>query len=153
MNGKNPTSAPLIAVTIIVAIIGESFIKNIINNDIHDINDIPEDNPSNPSIKFIEFITPTIHTIVTIVEKTSFKPILYKNGISKCSILIPNETTITAAVTCPNNCCHHVNVLVSSKTPVTAIATIPSNTPNSFLPYSCSANKSILPSILMTIIK
>ena len=82
LNGKNPTSAPLNAVTITVAIIGESFIKNIINNDIHDINDIPDDNPSSPSIKFIAFVTPTIHIIVIIVETVSFRPILYKNGTS-----------------------------------------------------------------------
>jgi len=58
-----------------------------------------------------------------------------------------------AAETCPNNCCHHVKVLVSSNIPVIAITTIPSNNPNNFFPYSCSENKSILPSILITINK
>ena len=150
LNGKNPTNAPASAVISTIDINDEPFNTNIINNDIADITDIPDDKPSNPSIKFIEFITPTIHIIVTIIEKASFNPTLYKNGISKCSILIPNATTITAAVTCPNSCCHQVNVFVSSKTPVIAIATIPNYSPNSFFPYSCSANKSILPSMLIT---
>ena len=87
---------------------------NIINNDIHDINDIPDDNPSNPSIKLIAFVTPTIHIIVTIIENVSLNPILYRNGISKCSILVPNATTIIAAIVCPNNSCHGFNVFISS---------------------------------------
>ena len=153
LNGKNPTNAPLIAVTIIVAIIGEPFIRNITNNDIHDINDIPDDIPSNPSIRFIAFVTPTIHTTVRIVEKASLNPILYKNGILRCSIFIPNDTTIIAASTCPINCCHGFKVFISSIIPVTAITPMPNNTPNSFLPYSCSANKSKLPSMLIIIIK
>ena len=98
LNGKNPTIAPAIAVTITVAIIGESFNTNIINNDIHEISEMPEDSPSNPSIKLIAFVTPTIHKTVIIIEKVSLKPILYKNGMSKCSICVPNNTTIIAAI-------------------------------------------------------
>ena len=124
---KNPTNAPDIAVTITVAIIGESFNTNIINNDIHEINDIPEDNPSKPSIKFIAFVTPTIHKTVIIVENDSLNPILYKNGISKCSILVPNRTTIIAAIVWPNNSCHGFNVFISSNVPVIAITITPNN--------------------------
>ena len=151
--GKNPTNAPDIAVTITVAIIGESFNTNIINNDIHDINDIPDDNPSNPSIKLIAFVTPTIHIIVTIIENVSLNPILYRNGISKCSILVPNATTIIAAIVCPNNSCHGFNVFISSNVPVIAITITPNNTPSSFFPYCCVENKSKLPSIDITAIK
>lgn len=98
--GKNPTSAPANAVTIIIAIIGELFNENIINNDIHDISAIPVDNPSKPSIRFIAFVIPTIQPIVNITENASFKPTLCKNGIFKCSILVPKDTTIIAAIIC-----------------------------------------------------
>ena len=73
--GKNPVNAPISAVIIIIAIIGDSFNANIINNEIHDINVIPDDKPSKPSVKLIAFVTPTIQIIVSIGETISFSPI------------------------------------------------------------------------------
>ena len=101
---KIPEIAPPKAVINTIAINGEPFNVNIINNDIHEIKLIPEDNPSNPSIKLIAFVTPTIQQTVIIYDKTIFNSACpFKKGISKFSILIPQATTISAATICTIN--------------------------------------------------
>lgn len=99
--GKNPNIAPASAVINTIAIIGEPFKVNIINKEIHEINVIPEDNPSNPSIKLMAFVIPTIQKTVIIYDKVLFNPILLsKKGIFIFAILIPDATTIIAAIIC-----------------------------------------------------
>lgn len=71
LNGKNPTIDPPNAVINRIAISGDLFNVNIINNETHEINVIPEDSPSNPSIKLMAFVIPTIHPIVKMYENQS----------------------------------------------------------------------------------
>ena len=115
LNGRNPTKEPSNAVINKMAISGEPFNVNIINNETLEIIAIPEDNPSNPSIKLIAFVTPTIQQIVKITEKAPFSPTLYKNGILRFPILTPAHTTIEAAIICASNFTNGETLCMSSK--------------------------------------
>ena len=153
LNGINPIKAPANAVTNNIAIIGDSFNTNIINNEIADITDIPDDNPSKPSIKLIAFVTPTIHPIVKIIENHSFISGVAKKGTVISSILTPNETTTIAATSCPASFTIGFIGFISSITHVIDIIIIPKNIPINFCPYCSSPNKSNVPSIFIIIIK
>lgn len=96
--GKKPTIPPANAVINIIAINGDPFNANTINNDKQEINVTPDDKPSKPSIKFIAFVIPTIQHTVIIYEKTPLITIFPSvKGIEILSIFIPHKTTITAA--------------------------------------------------------
>ena len=102
LNGKKPTIAPPNAVISKIAISGdEGFRVNTINNEIHDIKVIPEDNPSKPSIKLIALVIPTIQPTVKMHENQSWNQIVLSiNGKFTFSILMPDATTIIAAIIC-----------------------------------------------------
>lgn len=99
LNGKNPTIAPAKAVIKIIAISGDIFNANTIRSDKQEIKVTPDDKPSNPSIKLIALVIPIIQHTVRIYDKISFITIFpSEKGIDISSILIPQITTITAAI-------------------------------------------------------
>ncbi len=153
LKGINPDRAPARAVINIIAITGESFNENIINNDTHEMIDIPEDNPSNPSIRFIAFVIPIIQPKVIITETASLNPILLKNGKSKFSILIPLYTTTIAAINCPASFVRGGIPFTSSKKHVRATISIPHKKPSNLKPYCSVPIKFIVCSKFITITK
>ena len=100
--GKNPTNAPISDVIKIIETTGDPLNANTISIETHEIIEIPDDRPSSPSIKLIAFVIPTIQPIVTIVETECKKfvesPNLWKNDMFVISILIPDATTMHAAI-------------------------------------------------------
>ena len=117
--------------------------NHIINNDTADITDIPDDNPSNPSIKLIAFVTPIIHPIVITIDIISFISEKFKNGNEISLILTPNDTTIIAAIVCPNSFIQGFIVFISSTTQNADIINIPDKNPRSFFQYCWKSNKFI----------
>ena len=109
----------------------------------HEIIVIPDDNPSNPSIKLIALVITIIQITVNTIETISLTTADSNNGTTSI-ILIPDNTTATAAKSCPESFANGLIVFTSSIKHVIPKISTPIKNPSNFLPYCSIPNKFIL---------